>query len=365
MPGVSDPIRIDVAAPSRPSTIWVGAGVLGRLQACLDEAGLGPRRFAVSSPTVWNHWGAAVREAAPAVEPVSVPDGERNKTLAVLADIYDALYRGGADRSSAVVSVGGGVLTDMAGLAAATYLRGIGLAHVPTTLLAQVDAAVGGKVGVNLPGGKNLVGAFYQPWVVVSDPQVLSTLPRREFRAGMYEVIKYGFACRSSLFEAVRRDLPTLTRRDPESLAPIIAECCRIKAGIVARDEREAGPREVLNFGHTAGHAFEALTRYKRFLHGEAVAHGMMVAADLAEARGLMPPGRRADLGTLIAKLGPLPTVADLPRRAVIEQMRHDKKARDGKIRFVLPVEIGETVTVDDATDEELEAALQRCGVGN
>ena len=160
---------------------------------------------------------------------------------------------------------------------------------MPTTLLAQVDASVGGKVGVNLPGGKNLVGAFYQPWLVVIDPLVLLTLPRREFRAGLYEVIKYGMACSRALFDDPARDLSAVSRRTPEALTPVIAECCRIKADIVTRDERETGLREVLNFGHTAGHALESVTRYQRFLHGEAVAYGMMVATEIAASRGLLP----------------------------------------------------------------------------
>lgn len=358
------PIRIEVAAPSRPYTVWVGPGMRRRLADLLDGAGLGPRRFAVSTPPAWKHWGAAVCESLPGVEPLSVPDGERFKTLPQTAAIYDALFRAGADRQSAVVTVGGGVIGDMGGFAAATYLRGIGLAHVPTTLLAQVDAAIGGKVGVNLPGGKNLVGAFYQPWVVVIDPDVLSTLPRREFRAGLYEVIKYGMACDREVFDALTRDLSPISRRDPAALAPMIARCVRIKAAIVSRDEREAGAREVLNFGHTAGHALEAVTRYRRFRHGEAVGYGMLVAADLAAGRGLLDARGQRALAALVAKLGPLPAVSDIAPAAVVEHMRRDKKARQDRIRFILPTEIGATVTVDDVTDTELERSLRRIGIG-
>jgi 3-dehydroquinate synthase len=362
---MADPIRIDVTTASRPYTVWVGSGILRQLSTLLDEAGVGARRFAVSSPPVWKHWGTAVRESLPAIEPVPVPDGERDKTLSQVAEIYDALCRAGADRSSAILSVGGGVISDMAGFAAATYMRGISLAHVPTTLLAQVDAAIGGKVGVNLPGGKNLVGSFYQPWVVVSDPQVLSTLPRREFRAGLYEVIKYGVACSRSLFDAVVRHLSALSRRNPDTLTPIIADCCRIKAEVVGRDERDNGPREVLNCGHTTGHAMEAVTRYQRFLHGEAVAYGLMVAADVSVARGLLSPAGRDEVNAVIAKLGPLPSVSDLYSRALIEQMRRDKKARDNRVRFVLPTDIGAAMTVDDVSDEELTTALRNSGVAS
>ena len=195
----------------------------------------------------------------------------------------------------------------MAGFAAATYLRGIALVHVPTTLLAQVDSAIGGKVGVNHPLGKNLIGSFYQPHAVVIDPLVLATLPRREFRAGLYEVIKYGMTSSRSLFERVARERQAIFARTPDALTPIIAESCRIKASVVAADEREAGPRRILNFGHTAGHALEAVTKYRRFRHGEAVAYGMLVAAELARARGALADLDRQALADLIASLGPLP----------------------------------------------------------
>jgi 3-dehydroquinate synthase len=361
---MGEPITIEAQTPSRPYTIWVGAGLLRNLSGLMNTAGLGPRRLVVSTPPVWKHWGTVVREAIPTIEPIPVPDGERFKTLTHMAEIYDALYRANADRQSAILTLGGGVISDMGGFAAATYMRGIGLAHAPTTLLAQVDAAVGGKVGVNLPGGKNLVGAFYQPWLVVIDPLVLSTLPRREFRSGLYEVIKYGMACDREVFDRMTRDLSAVSRRAPEALEPLIAACCRIKADIVSRDEREAGLREVLNFGHTAGHALESVTRYQRFLHGEAVAYGMMVAADIAAGRRLLAAAKQAELNALIAKLGPLPPVSDVFAKAVIDQMRHDKKVRNDRVRFVLPTDIGTTVTVDDVNDDELRAALQHCGVG-
>jgi 3-dehydroquinate synthase len=361
---MADPIRIDVATPSRPYTVWVGAGLLRHLPRLMDEAGLGPRRFVVSTPPVWQHWGTTVREGMPSIDAIPVPDGERFKTLAQVSEVYNALFRANADRRSVVITVGGGVVGDLAGFVAATYLRGIPLVHVPTTLLAQVDSSVGGKVGVNLTGGKNLVGAFYQPSLVVTDPDVLSTLPRREFRAGLYEIIKYGMACSRELFDSVLGDLSGISRRIPETLTPIIAACCRIKADIVARDEKEAGLREVLNFGHTAGHALESVTRYQRFLHGEAVAYGMMVAGEVAMGRELITAEQQAELTGLVGKLGPLPLVSDVKTRAVIDDMRHDKKVRDGRIRMVLPTSVGTTVTIDDLDDDELRDALQRCGVG-
>src|SRR5205823_4966109 len=239
-------------------------------------------------------------------------DGERYKQLSTVARIFDALVRANADRASTLITFGGGVIGDMAGFAAATYLRGIPLVHVPTTLLAQVDSAIGGKVGVNHPLGKNLIGAFYQPHAVVVDPSVLGTLPRREFRAGLYEVIKYGMTSSPPLFDRLARERTGIFAKDAATLAATIAESCRIKAAVVSSDEQESGPRRVLNFGHTAGHALEAVTKYRRYRHGEAVGYGMLVAADLAASRGALADRDRKALADLIASLGPLPPIADV-----------------------------------------------------
>jgi len=360
----SQPLRIEIATPSRPYPVLIGAGMLAHVGVALSGAGIGPSRFVVSSPTVWGFWGEPFHEAQPEAVPIVVPDGERHKTPGSVGRIYDALLKGGADRSAALLTFGGGVIGDMGGFAAATYLRGIPLAHVPTTLLAQVDAAIGGKVGVNLPGGKNLVGAFYQPSVVVIDPGVLSTLPRREFRAGLYEIIKYGVACDASLFEQVRREVGPLTRRDPSSLAPVIAACCRIKGAIVAGDERETGARRVLNFGHTVGHALEAATKYRRLLHGESVAYGMLAACAIASARGVLAAADRDTIAAAIAQLGPLPPVNDLSAAAQLELMRHDKKVLDGRLHFVLPCGIGVSRIVTDVSEAELLRALRDLGLG-
>jgi len=358
------PLRIEIAAPSRPYPVLVGAGTLPRLGAALDDAGLGPSRFVVSSPTVWGFWGETLHEAQPEAAPIIVPDGERHKTLGGVSRIYEALVKGGADRSAVLLTFGGGVIGDMGGFAAATYMRGIRLAHVPTTLLAQVDAAIGGKAGVNLPGGKNLVGAFHQPSVVVIDPGVLSTLPRREFRAGLYEVIKYGVACDAPLFEQVSRDLGPLTRRDPATLTPVIAACCRVKGGIVAADERETGGRRVLNFGHTVGHAIEAGTKYRRLLHGESVAYGMLAACAIAKARGALAAADCRTITAAIAQLGPLPPLNDLSADAQLEFLRHDKKSHDGRLHFVLPTGIGASQIVTDVSEAELLRALRDLGLG-
>jgi 3-dehydroquinate synthase len=260
------------------------------------------------------------------------------------------------------MTFGGGVIGDMAGYAAATYLRGVSLVHVPTTLLAQVDSAIGGKVGVNHPLGKNLIGAFYQPHAVVIDPAVLGTLPRREFRAGLYEVIKYGMTSSPALFDRVGKDRKAIFSRAPEALTAIIAEACQIKAGIVSADERESGPRRILNFGHTAGHGLESVTKYRRFRHGEAVAYGMLVACELARARGALAERDRQALADTITALGPLPPVADVSAAQMLEAMQHDKKIVAGRLHYVLPTAIGATAIVDDVTEKELRAALKRVG---
>jgi 3-dehydroquinate synthase len=360
---LKEPVRVDVKVGSRISSIWIGDGVSDRTGALLDAQRVGARRFVVSSPVIWRFHGDALVRALGPVEPILIPDGERYKTLQSVTRIYEALVRAGADRGSTLVALGGGVVGDTAGFAAATFLRGIALAHVPTTLLAQVDSAIGGKVGVNLPAGKNLVGAFYQPAAVVIDPLLLRTLPRREFRSGLYEVVKYGMIASRDLFNRVARDTKAIFDRDPAVLLPAIVESCRIKADVVSRDEREGGLRRILNFGHTVGHALEAVTRYRRYRHGEAVAFGMLAAADLAVTRGALADRERQALARLIAQLGPLPPVADLSIGDVLDAIRRDKKVVDGKLHFVIAIQIGATVTIDDATEGELATVLERLGL--
>jgi 3-dehydroquinate synthase len=332
------------------------------LGALLDQVAFPRHRVLVSSPRVWKHHGAAIATALPDTAIVLIPDGERAKTVATAGRIHDALIAQRADRGAGVVAVGGGVIGDVAGFAAATYLRGIAIAHVPTTLLAQVDSAIGGKVGVNHRLGKNLIGAFHQPRLVAVDPMLLRTLAAREFRAGLYEVVKYGMTFDAALFERVRQDLPGILRRDVDVLVPIVGECCRIKARVVMEDERERGPRRLLNFGHTAGHAFEAVTSYRRFRHGEAIAWGMRVAADVSVARGTLDAAARDRLDALIAALGPLPPIADLPVDDVMAAMKRDKKVVGGRLHYVLATAVGRADVVDSVTEAELRAALHRVG---
>ena len=357
------PTRIDVPSPTRTYPILVAHGVVDQIAHWLAAAGIGERRLLVSSPTVWKRHGETLTAALPGVEHLLVPDGERSKTLRTVARIYDSLIRVGADRQSTIIAVGGGVIGDTVGFAAATYLRGVDLVHVPTTLLAQVDSAVGGKVGVNHPLGKNLIGAFHPPAAVITDPRLLDTLPKRELRAGLYEVVKYGVIASHTLFERLVTDLPRIFARDPDVMAEIVTASCRIKANVVAADEREAGRRRVLNFGHTAGHALESVTCYRRLRHGEAVAYGMLVAAQIGASRGLLDPDDHAALTDLIGRMGPLPAVTDLSASDVLSAMRRDKKVVAGRLHVVLPHGIGDTVIVDDVTEKDTRRALRAIGV--
>ncbi len=319
------PIRIDVDGTRAPYQVLIGRGLVAELGGLLGDPNAAGATIVVSCPPVWRRHGARLRAIVGRAKPMLIPDGERAKTLATVEKIYEAMIRRRLDRSATLVAFGGGVVGDVAGFAAATYLRGIRLVQVPTTLLAQVDSAIGGKVGVNLPDGKNLVGSFHAPSIVVCDPDVLRTLPRREFRAGLYEVVKYGVIASRSLFERISANLPAIFDQDAALMSDLIAECCRIKARVVELDEREAGPRRVLNFGHTVGHALEAITRYRRFLHGEAIGYGMLAAARVSAARGLLTSGEEARLQDVIKRMGALPKVSDLSVRPALEAITHDK----------------------------------------
>jgi 3-dehydroquinate synthase len=357
-----DTFSLQVRTPSGVYPVEIAGGSGPRLQAIIDGLHVPRRRFIVSNPTVWRLHGE-VFGSLTGEEPILIPDGERYKQVPTVGRIYDALIRATADRATTIVAIGGGVVGDIAGFAAATYLRGVPVVQVPTTLLAQVDSAIGGKVGVNHALGKNLIGAYHQPAAVIVDPEMLASLPRREFRAGLYEVVKYGVIASRPLFERVAGGLTQLFARDSSILLPVIAECCQIKGRVVEEDERESGPRRALNFGHTLGHALEAVTKYRRFRHGEAVGYGMLAAANLSVARGVMPAEDRDALASVIAKMGPLPAVADLSAQQAVETIARDKKVIAGKLHFVLPLAIGSTTTVTDVTLEELIAAARGLGL--
>ena len=275
--------------------------------------------------------------------PILFDDSEAAKRLSTIEDIARQLLRAGADRHAVVVAVGGGVVGDVAGFAAATYLRGVRLVHIPTTLVAQVDSAIGGKTGVNLAEGKNLVGAFYPPKLVIADPAMLATLPHREYRSGLYEVIKYGVIADKKLFTFLESKMAAILRRDPESMSFIISRSIAIKARVVSEDEREGGLRQILNFGHTLGHALEAATGYKLFLHGEAIAWGMISATMIALATGRLPLMEAFRIVRLVTSVGPLPDVPAIPEAKLRSILAGDKKSRGGRVLWVLPRHIGET----------------------
>ena len=329
--------------------VVVARGALGELGERLRALGkLGPVVL-VTNPTVRALYGAAAEASlrAAGIDPVvvEIPDGERYKTMETLETVLDAALLRGADRSSVIVALGGGVVGDVAGFAAATLYRGVRLYMIPTTLLAQVDSSVGGKTGVNRPHGKNLVGAFHQPSGVLADTTTLATLPAREYRAGLAEVVKYGVILDGNLFDLLEGNVDRLNSRDPELLGEVVERCVRLKAYVVERDEREQNLRRLLNFGHTVGHAVEKATGYSRFLHGEAVAMGMVVAAGLSAKLGLCGPDVGARLAALLSALGLSTAIPDdVDPTAVIDAVAYDKKASGGKVIFVLAEAIGRCV---------------------
>ena len=359
-----DPIRVDVTHDRAADPVLISPGRSRHLTGLLHAQGVTSQCLVVSAPPIWRLHGARFRRlpgAGPG--PALLPDGERAKTLDSIDRSYTECVRRRLDRSATIVAVGGGVVGDVAGFAAATYLRGIRIVHVPTTLLAQVDSAIGGKVGVNLPAGKNLVGAFHPPALVACDPQLLRTLPPREFRSGLYEVVKYGVISSPSLFDTLETSLGAVLARDLDRLTRVIAECCRIKASVVMADEREAGPRRVLNFGHTIGHALEAITKYRRFRHGEAIGHGMLAAAHLSALRGLLTAADEERLAGLIAAMGALPRVTDLSIADALDVVARDKKVVRGRLHFVLARGLGATEIVTNVTRRDLQAAMRHLGM--
>jgi 3-dehydroquinate synthase len=355
--------RVVVSAGTGPYAVVIGSGAIDSLAAEMNGAKLGGRRLLISSQRVWDFHGPRFRKAGADRTPILIEDGERYKNLNTVARLLDALVKAEADRSTVIIAVGGGVIGDLVGFAAATYLRGIPVVHVPTTLLAQVDSAIGGKTGVNHPLGKNLIGAFHAPSLVVADPVVLETLPRREFRAGLYEVIKYGVIAEPALLDRMRDTLPAIFNRDGEAVAPLVAASCRIKAAVVSADERESGLRRTLNFGHTIGHALEAATKYKRFRHGEAIGYGMLAALAIGVTRGITPKSLGEEVDALITQLGPLPAVADISAKEVLAAIKRDKKVVNGKLHFVAAADRGKTVEVTDVSEKEIATALKKLGL--
>jgi len=339
--------KVDVSLGRRSYPIFIGERILSELGGQCARLDLGRRCAIVSDTHVARRYGkiaiASLRGAGFDAILLTVPPGETSKSLKMVERCYDQLARHRLERKSFIVALGGGVVGDLAGFVAATYLRGIPFVQAPTSLLAQVDSSVGGKVGVNLKAGKNLVGAFHQPRFVLCDLAALATLSAREFRAGLAEVIKYGIIYDSGLFAQLECDLPMLLKRDPDVLASVVARCCEIKAEVVRQDETETGLRAILNFGHTIGHAIETISGYGKFLHGEAISIGQVAAAKLSVKASGLSPDEAARIERLFMRAG-LPTAIKLsaPRQpALIEAMRLDKKVSGGEIKFVLARRIG------------------------
>jgi 3-dehydroquinate synthase len=343
--------RIIVKSSSGNYSVVCGSGILRSAANGISSLGRFSSVHLVSSPTVWRSVGKAAQRGLKLRDKRAlhlIDDAESAKNLRTVEVLHRSLVRAGADRCSLLIALGGGVVGDVAGFAAATYLRGVALVQVPTTLIAQVDSALGGKTGVNLPEGKNLVGAFYPPRRVIADPQVLATLPERQFRGGLAEVIKYGIIADKKLFAYLENHFDKLLHRDPRSLNYIIPRSIELKAEVVSRDERESGLREILNFGHTFAHALETLTNYRRYQHGEAVAWGMMAAALLGHEAGITPPSDASRIICLVRRMGHLPPWPRASSKHLLATMHTDKKARGGKLRFVLAPRVGKALTYDD-----------------
>jgi 3-dehydroquinate synthase len=338
---------VKVPLGNRSYNIVIAPGLLAGLGAACRKLDLGARCAVVSDSNVARRYaklaqGSLARAGFEALL-IVVPAGETAKSLKTVQSVYDRLARHRLERKSFIVALGGGVVGDLAGFVAATYLRGIAFVQVPTTLLAQVDSSVGGKVGVNLKAGKNLVGAFHQPRQVWCDFDTLRTLPMREFRSGLAEVIKYGIIYDAGLFRRLERDLPKLLARDPKVLADVVARCCEIKAEVVGQDETDGGLRAILNFGHTIGHAIEAVSGYGKYLHGEAIAFGQVAAAELSARVAGLAAGDVTRIRDLFRRAGlPVELKLDAVRRKqILAAMKLDKKVSGGEIKFVLARKIG------------------------
>lgn len=354
--------RVEVALGARSYQIHIGCGTAAALTDFVRGAGFSRRGLIVTDTQVGPRWAEQTAQAAAeggvAAEIVTIPAGETSKTLDEANRIYTRAIAVGLDRKSPIFALGGGVVGDLAGFAAATYMRGVPFVQLPTTLLAQVDSSVGGKVAVNHPLGKNLIGAFYQPAAVFMDLSVLRTLPPREIRSGLGEIIKYGIICDADFFAWLEAHRDPVLALAPDAAAHMTARSCEIKADVVRQDEREGGLRRILNFGHTIAHAVETETGYTRYRHGEAVAVGMAGAAYISEAMGLLSAADRARIERLIRSMG-LPLHAEgVGADAMYADLFHDKKTVDGRIHWVLAEGIGRVTVRDDVPEDIVRRAL-------
>jgi 3-dehydroquinate synthase len=356
------PKIIRVRSAAGEYAVLSGAGILRDAADEITKLGEFSSVHVLTSPKVWRAVGKAVKAAIPRDAHRNVhtfDDAEMKKNMRTVELLCRKLTRARADRKVLIIAVGGGVVGDVAGFVAASYLRGVALVHVPTTLVAQVDSSIGGKTGVNLPEGKNLVGAFYPPRLVVIDTDLLRTLPERQFRSGIAEVIKYGVIADAELFAYLEQNVEKLLRKDRNALEHVIRRCVEIKVEVVSRDERESGLREILNFGHTFGHALESVTKYRRYLHGEAVAWGMVAAALLGRELGITRNDDVSRVASLTRRIGKIPDWPRVADKILIAAMFSDKKTRAGKLRFVVSPRVGEAHSSEAVSMEALERAMQ------
>src|SRR5258708_5614128 len=337
----------------------VDRGILGRVSQYIP--GRSGKVFVVTTEDVWRHQGGTFARGLSAIphEVIHLPGGEDRKRLAHVESAAEEMLCRGADRSSLVIAFGGGIVNDMGGFLAAIFMRGIPIVQVPTTLLAQVDAAIGGKTGVNLVEGKNLIGSFHQPLAVLIDPDVLATLPDREYRAGLFEVIKYGVIRSAPLFQLLVERRDAVLAREASVLDYIIEESVRIKAEVVSADERESDVRRILNFGHTFGHALEAETAYQRYLHGEAVGFGMRAATHLAKSLGRVSAEDAAGIVDAVDRYGPIPSLGGIPPDRIAARLVKDKKTIQGHVNFVLPTRTAELPAASGVNDGAVLSAIR------
>ncbi|MBI3505908.1 MAG: 3-dehydroquinate synthase [Proteobacteria bacterium] len=359
---------VRVALRSRAYPVYIGSGILARVPALLKSHGFSGKVAVVSDRYVMSRSAAAVAGRLKAegwdVAAKALPRGERAKSFKALRGVYDFLIRAGAERRTPLVAIGGGTVGDAAGFAAATYFRGMPLVHVPTTLLAQVDSAIGGKTAVNHPLGKNAIGAFHQPAFVAADVDALRTLSGREFLSGLAEVVKYGLVFDPAFADRLEGSWERVLERRPGELVEIVAASVSWKAKVVAEDERDAGGRrEFLNFGHTLGHALESATRFEHFTHGEGVAWGMRTALELSAGRGWVSRGELALAYAMLDRLGAPPAPRGLRWDAVRAALRHDKKNKAGRNVFILLRGLGRPVKAADVSPQELASAAGRAGL--
>jgi 3-dehydroquinate synthase len=355
-------IRVPVTTPSRSYEVLIGSGLLTRAGECLGNL-LGNRSaFVVTVPPVRRRWAKVLLQSLKAAgikaTLVEMPDGERAKRLLTLEKLAEQLVKQGADRGATLIALGGGVVGDVTGFLASIYMRGVDVIQVPTTVLAQVDAAIGGKTGVNLVSGKNLLGTFHQPRAVLVDPAVLGTLPAREYRAGLYESLKCGIIGDAGLFRLFEERHKEILDRDPAVIEKVIADSVRLKASVVSADEREGGLRQVLNLGHTIGHALEAETEYKVLLHGEAVGWGMVAATYIALSTGKLDSVTAGRIMNAVLGLGELPRM-NVKTTNILKRLGSDKKTRQGVVHFILPREIGKVEITSDVAESAVRAAVE------